>query len=198
MSTNTQKMFFRTVPLELQQLVWKFAYGMYIPVRPLYDLDFVWDKQNAIPPIFLVYKAPTRELFPNGWRDKHNMFWSIYIPNPYVKGNPYYPAVGIHEDCLLWSTVGDHLLDILSVAALKKMKTYRAILHKNFMVQMNTRVHEWNRSFGRLWSIPDLCDPGSFVTYGDYSAANTFFVNEVTRQLSEATYALLTEQPRVL
>ena len=137
-------------------------------------------------------------MFPNGWLDKHNLFWPIYIPNPYVKGNPYFPAAGLHEDCLLWSTVGDHLIDILSVSALKKMKTYRGILHKNFMMHMNTRVHEWNTSFYRLWSKPDLCDPESFVVHGDYSKANTFYVNEVTRQLSEATYALLTEQPRVL
>ena len=198
MTTNTQKMFFRTVPLELQQLVWKFAYGMYIPVRPLYDLDFVWDKQKAIPPIFLCYKAPTREMFPNGWLDKHNVFWPIYIPNPYVKGNPYFPAAGLHEDCLLWSTVGDHLIDILSVSALKKMKTYRGILHKHFMVQMNTRIHEWNKVFYRLWSKPHMCDASSFVVNGAYSKANTFYVNEVTRQISEATYALLTEQPRVL
>ena len=92
------KMFFYTHPVEIQQLVWKFAYGMTCPKVPLNDLLFVLDKQECIPPIFLPLKTPTKEMFPVGWSHEHNTFWPLFKLNPYRKGNPYFPAVGREKE----------------------------------------------------------------------------------------------------
>ena len=196
MCEKTLTMFFSTIPVCLQQLVWKFAYGMACPVRPLYDLEFVLDKQHSIPPIFLPFKVPTKTLFPHGWVHEHNTFWPLFSPNPYRKGNPYVPACTLFSDYLTWSQVGGRFLEHISAKALKKMKTYRRVLQRRFVQQLNSPIHDWNKYMRHIWAFPELLEPENFVTACDiYSKANEFLVETVTRQLSQAQYCSLLTPP---
>jgi len=200
MPRKTKSMFFNTTPVCLQQLVWQFAYGMCCPAKPLYDLMFVLDKQKNIPPIFLTFKVPTKELFPNGWCQEHNTFWPLYNPNPYKKGNPYFPAVGVCQDFLVWSTIADRFLELVSMSTLREMKTYRAVLHRNFVRQLNSRVEEWNRAMTSIWCFPQLSEPSNFPKITDccpntFSKANEWLITTVCQQLSECQYCSLTVLP---
>jgi hypothetical protein len=177
------------LPRDMLDLMWDFAYNVRTKTHPLVDVAFLHDVQCSIPPIFLRPSIPASPIFDIKWeflRDQEYCYSTLYIPNPYVLGNPYHPSNGLCEYVTPWAFTIYRVVQLLVGRAVKKeLRTYPAILLRKCTRHYNSGIMYWNHMFQTFWSRDAFLNPESFVAE---NTADHELIKLVCFQLARAKF----------
>ena len=144
---------------EMWFLVWDFAWGCRPKKHPLLDLACILDIQRSIPPVLLRDRVP-----PIGWKwTSLNCLYQLFPPNPFKRGNPYRPFVSVDSDFLIWTAIPTLIVSMLSAEALRKLKTYRAVMERRVGRHYERGILEWNTSANEFFLPVSTLLPQDFV-----------------------------------
>ena len=165
----TLKMNVPKLPRDVLNIFWEFAYGIRPERHPLNDLRHVLDVQKSIPPILLASFVPCRPLFPTGAElialNCLHRYFKLLTPNPFIKGNAYFPSSALAHPCCVWSDVLMQLTQMLTSKAIKNHRTYRGVLLRKGRRLLDGGISAWNVT-SRMFRIESLwCDPESYYAY---------------------------------
>jgi len=177
------------LPRDLLDIVWDFAYFVRTKTHPATDLAYMLEIQNSVPAVFLRNSLPAAPIFDIKWeflRDQEYSYSTLYIPNPYVLGNPYHPSDGICEYVTPWAFTMYRLFQLMRVKTVREtLRTYPAILLRKVNRHFNSGIHYWNNAFHHLWTKDVFIDRES---YKPENTADEELIELVCSQLAQAGY----------
>ena len=151
---------------DLLDIIWDFAYKVRTTTSPMVDIMWVMSIQRAVPPIFLRTSVPAFPTFDLQWeflKEQEFAYSTLYIPNPFVRGNPYFPSNGLCTYVNPWSFTPYRLIQILSRDSVKNvLRTYPAILMRKASQLFSSSIVYWNHAYLELWSRETFSDENSF------------------------------------
>ncbi len=147
------------IPLAIFDVICQFAYNTRCEKDLFCDVEFVADVQKSIPPVFFKHTLPARPFFePFGASYEENFsfmssrrrtaerrtYLELFTPNPYVRGNAYYPTKALDTNYGIWSHVPKLMVSLLKNPWVRSHKKYKGSLMKNVGCQLQAPISRWN------------------------------------------------------
>ena len=176
----------KNIPLELLCLIFDFSYNCSCLKNPMEDVEVQKNIQRSVPPCFLMSRLPKK-----GWTERNGSeyvrnFECILIPNPFQRGNPYFPTCQLDPGFPKWSPTLETFAGLLTSSACRRNHTYKACVLRKVRMMRHASVLRWNDFFQSLFSKDYLLDPENFFMYA-YPWSRSF-ISEVTSQLRTAQF----------
>ena len=157
------------IPIDIFDTICDFAYGVLCKKDMFLDLDWVDRVQKSIPGIFFKPTIPAKPIFGpfNPRRSEHlmylrNKFRELFTPNPYVRGNPYYPTEALETQFGVFSATPYFIALSLSNKHVRQHKKYKGSIVKNVDYFTRLSIKHWNSYLASVFTHPLWLDPNSY------------------------------------
>lgn len=166
------------MPIDVFDMICVFAYGAMCKKDMFLDIQWVDSVQKSIPALFLKPSVPTRPFFANyrwgNWEIEQtlrNLYVDLYQPNPYIRGNPYFPTGSLQIEFGVFSQIPYFAAGCLKNSVVRRVKKYKGSLVKRVRKSLVLRIEDWNKILGECFGDPFWADVNSYEP-SDYVMAN--------------------------
>ena len=181
------------LPIVVFDMICVFAYGAMCKKDMFLDIEWVDSVQKSIPPMFLKPSVPTRPFFANyDWgtwqieQSLRNLYVDLYKPNPYRRGNAYFPTASLQIEFGIFSNIPFHTALCLKNRVVREAKKYKGSLVKRVKkLCVHGKLWDWNTMLEECFSEPFWLVMNSYEP-SDYVMASV--IPRFVRQLRTASF----------
>ena len=181
------------MPIVVFDMICVFAYGAMCKKDMFLDVAWVDSVQKSIPPMFLKPSVPTRPFFTNyqwgTWQIEQSLrdlYVDLYKPNPYRRGNPYFPTASLQLEFGVFSKIPFHTAVCLKNGVVRGAKKYKGSLVKRVRkLCAHGKIWDWNMILQECFSESFWFDLESFEPR-DYVMASV--IPRFVQQLRTASF----------
>ena len=152
------------MPRVITDIICTFAYNVRCKKDMLDDLNWQADVQKNIPMLFFATSVPTNPIFEYDCgriagriSGCGGMYSELYTPNPFRKGNPYYPTTAINRYARIFSQMANTCTFLLRNDVVRKARMYKHPLEKKvscYLRQGIAGIRNWNHALSTIFSHP--------------------------------------------
>ena len=151
-------------PRVITDMICEFAYNVPCKKNMFLDLDWQLDVQKNIPMFFFTMSVPTTPCFPHdspliGGRitEGGGYYQELYTPNPFRKGNPYYPTTAINHYARIFSQIANTCTALLRNDVVRKHRMYKSPIERKVACYLRlgiAGVERWNHALTTIFNHP--------------------------------------------
>ena len=197
------------LPLCISDLICAFAFNTRCKTDIFRDIRWVECVQKSIPSVFLKPYLPASPFFRPWWHEsrkpictfliERETYADLFTPNPFVKGNPYYPTRALLLEGGFFSNTPFIMCKALRNSVVRKHRKYKGALlnrMRNFTAcyssvgvhprhMANNLESDWNESLAGEFSYPFWFDP---LSYNPSNETEARIIPSWIRALNSATF----------